>query len=670
MSSLANQQQNLSFPGLLQIPGGITTALQQVQDGNGNVTGLSLSSAGASVTTSSTFQASIDGTTITGALPRLISDGFGDLPTVKDFGAVGDGVIDDTAAFTAAIAATPTGVAVPAGSYKITGTVTGAFYSFGSVTVVTGEVSQIQDVTSQINISAKDFGASGDGVTDDTTAINNALTFISVSGGSLHLPAGNYKVSAPLNVPGNVTVFGDGISATTVTATHNGNIFYCNYNYFTITSLSITGPINQGYTNSIGIYTNTSAALGTGAISYTLSDLFIVHCYIGIKINGSAHSSLERLIIQNNYGYGIYGAGSQGKWNSLSVNANFLSAIYLIANTMGGIPSAAPFMSNIETFANGQYGIYVAAGAGLQLTNAFLNNDSQGEIYFGANSLLNIGLISNAVIQLAGVNPFDPRNNPSDPYTGNPNAAGIWVNTGAFTILSISNVSFFNDAGCDIKSNAPVVCSGSTFLGCGNGIPATGAFPAEPASATDVFAFKDTQYGYNKISGCFVGTPVEFVGDYNVISGCNFTGNSTTIPVFAFNTGSTSNIVSSSVIYQNNGAGVNFYSASGTTYSIGPDVNVYGGTTSEAGTNTVGALYPVTIGATESHFTKNVASDVAANITGLKSFSFNNGVNSHLGFKSSNSTLVFNSVDNTVNRKIRCLIDGQSVYLMATTSAT
>jgi polygalacturonase len=204
MSSLANQQQNLSFPGLLQVPGGITSTLQQVQDGDGNVTGLSLSSAGASVTTSSTFQASKNGITLVGAVARLISDGFGDLPTVKDFGAVGDGTTDDTAAFTAAIAATPAGVAVPAGSYKITGTVTGAFYSFGTVTVVTGTVTSIQNLTNYLtasngstlvgtiqtgtgatartvadkindSFSFKDFGAVGNGVADDTAAVQAAV---------------------------------------------------------------------------------------------------------------------------------------------------------------------------------------------------------------------------------------------------------------------------------------------------------------------------------------------------------------------------------------------------------------------------------------------------------------------------------------------------------------
>lgn len=43
MSNLGPQQQNASFAGLLQVPGGITSTLQTVQDGNGNPTALSIS---------------------------------------------------------------------------------------------------------------------------------------------------------------------------------------------------------------------------------------------------------------------------------------------------------------------------------------------------------------------------------------------------------------------------------------------------------------------------------------------------------------------------------------------------------------------------------------------------------------------------------------------------
>ena len=49
MSNLGPQSQNLSYAGLLQVPGGITASLQQVQDGDGNNTGLYLSSTGVSI---------------------------------------------------------------------------------------------------------------------------------------------------------------------------------------------------------------------------------------------------------------------------------------------------------------------------------------------------------------------------------------------------------------------------------------------------------------------------------------------------------------------------------------------------------------------------------------------------------------------------------------------
>lgn len=50
MSNLGPQQQNSSFDGLLQIPAGVTSDLQPVQDGMGNFTGLWLSSTGISIT--------------------------------------------------------------------------------------------------------------------------------------------------------------------------------------------------------------------------------------------------------------------------------------------------------------------------------------------------------------------------------------------------------------------------------------------------------------------------------------------------------------------------------------------------------------------------------------------------------------------------------------------
>lgn len=61
------------------------------------------------------------------------------------------------------------------------------------------------------SVSVKDFGAVGDGVTNDTTAIQNALDYVyNAGGGRVYVPAGTYKTLLPLIVLSNVTFEGDG----------------------------------------------------------------------------------------------------------------------------------------------------------------------------------------------------------------------------------------------------------------------------------------------------------------------------------------------------------------------------------------------------------------------------------------------------------------------------
>ncbi len=54
-------------------------------------------------------------------------------------------------------------------------------------------------------VNVKDFGAKGDGVTDDTAAIQDALN----TGGDVYIPEGVYIVTSLLLTDGN-TVHGDG----------------------------------------------------------------------------------------------------------------------------------------------------------------------------------------------------------------------------------------------------------------------------------------------------------------------------------------------------------------------------------------------------------------------------------------------------------------------------
>ena len=55
--------------------------------------------------------------------------------------------------------------------------------------------------------NVKDFGARGDGITDDTAAIQAAID-ASLPGGKVYFPAGVYRMSAPLRV-GDSNFYGD-----------------------------------------------------------------------------------------------------------------------------------------------------------------------------------------------------------------------------------------------------------------------------------------------------------------------------------------------------------------------------------------------------------------------------------------------------------------------------
>lgn len=66
-------------------------------------------------------------------------------------------------------------------------------------------------------VSVKDFGAVGDGVTDDTAAINAAISARNASGGGVvYFPAGTYRVKSSIQYMPGVDLIGEGMFATTL----------------------------------------------------------------------------------------------------------------------------------------------------------------------------------------------------------------------------------------------------------------------------------------------------------------------------------------------------------------------------------------------------------------------------------------------------------------------
>jgi len=127
-------------------------------------------------------------------------------------------------------------------------------------TTPAGAVNMPINLKLQESISVKDFGAVGDGVTDDTNSIQNALAYLNSTnnGGTLYFPPGNYVTTKALQLRRGVIIKGAGLVATTITRTNltpetiDGNsyitVFYVVGGWNHIWDLSISGSATQGIT--------------------------------------------------------------------------------------------------------------------------------------------------------------------------------------------------------------------------------------------------------------------------------------------------------------------------------------------------------------------------------------------------------------------------------------
>jgi hypothetical protein len=128
----------------------------------------------------------------------------------------------------------------------------------GTKTSGTGAVTRT--VASKLNDSPSvlDFGAIGDGVTDDTAAITAAITAASLVNGGLYFPEGTYLITSSLVVPNTVTsIFGAG-ATTSVIKTTNNSLYAITlsggFSFLSVSNIGFTGPLSTN-SASAAIYT-------------------------------------------------------------------------------------------------------------------------------------------------------------------------------------------------------------------------------------------------------------------------------------------------------------------------------------------------------------------------------------------------------------------------------
>lgn len=194
-------------------------------------------------------------------------------------------------------------------------------------------------------INVKSYGAVGNGVTDDTAAIQAAINSLSPGGGAIYFPKGTYIVSNMLVVNFNlIHLSGSGRASIIKNIGATSTLRFQNCERFSITELALTG--NGG-------------AYGAGATNGNAIELFNAH-----------HSKFTNVYIEYNGGHGIF--VKDGMW------CCYLNACYIAQNAGDGINS----ITDATQLNSGQNGnnlsilnsaIFMNAGHGIAWSATALN---------------------------------------------------------------------------------------------------------------------------------------------------------------------------------------------------------------------------------------------------------------------------------------------------------
>lgn len=252
----------------------------------------------------------------------------------------------------------------------------------------TGFSATTQDLKNSLYLDAKDFGAIGDGLTDDTLKLQAAINAAVVKGKRLYIPAGRYRTTSRLTVDGSCFIFGEGwqdVRDYTGNTTRDwgqqftrGTIIYQDYlaaadpygfyvtgNSVTIQDLEIEqnqgNPTAGGWTVSVtptAIYAFANPYYEKGGQSVTVQNIMLRNVYRGVYLINAARGIIDRIFGQTlNVGISVDRSGDVVRISNIHLGWPFWSAAtavmnYQIANTtaiqLGRVDN--PQLNNIFTF--------------------------------------------------------------------------------------------------------------------------------------------------------------------------------------------------------------------------------------------------------------------------------------------------------------------------------
>ena len=209
-------------------------------------------------------------------------------------------------------------------------------------------------------VSVKDFGAVGDGIADDTLAIQQALT----ARQHIFLPEGTYKVTSTLTVGTSQSLYGCGHSAVIAASSDDFNVIEIPAGYASLSGFKITG----GHV-AVKLYGRDAAC-----VQNLVSDLHIVTPVSGIVLDGYDDTN-----------YPCY-------WNNIVrvlIEGPSQHGVYMLKSGAGDTPNANRFYA-VRVFSKGAStngsGFYIEDG---KLNNSFM--DCEANVAATADSCFRIG---------------------------------------------------------------------------------------------------------------------------------------------------------------------------------------------------------------------------------------------------------------------------------------
>lgn len=235
------------------------------------------------------------------------------------------------------------------------------------------------------NVKDAPYLAAGDGVTDDTASINNALSAAGTAGGGIvYLPPGTYRITGVLNVPGAVWLQGVGF-VPNQGASPTGSVLFGANSASTMVRMNGRGAhlsdIAFRQTQNPSAPTVYPPAIDVATIDATIERVFLYNVYDGVFLTPAGGAGLGRLVIRHltgqplHYGIRVNGATDVVKVSDVHFWPYTNVGTWTQANGIGILSERNdnPHFANVFCFGY-SVGMKLAAGATGPTLRARLSN--------------------------------------------------------------------------------------------------------------------------------------------------------------------------------------------------------------------------------------------------------------------------------------------------------